>query len=176
MEQIHLTNLRDNPGSRKKRRRVGRGIGSGRGKTATRGHKGQYSRAGNHGLLGFEGGQTPLIRRHPKRGFHNKHAFLSELAALNVDELMKFVKAGRLDTTKMITMKDLRDCGCIAKTVKKGIKLLSRGTKHIDRAVQVEVSDVSVKAREAIEAKGGTVKVAYYNRLGLRALLKPTKF
>ena len=171
--QVTLSSLRDNPGARKKKIRVGRGIGSGRGKTGGRGHKGQLSRAGNNGRLGFEGGQTPITRRYPKRGFNNPHAYLSELQPLNIDRLVRYVMAGRLDTSKTITMKHLRDCGCVDKKIDKGIKLLGKnaGRVNLDKAIHIQVSDVSAKAREVIEKAGGSVQVSYFNALGLRALL-----
>jgi len=76
----------------------------------------------------------------------------------------------------VITMKELRDCGCIAHNIKKGVKLLSRGSQLVDRPINIELTDASEKAKQAIAAKGGQVKIVYYNRLGLRALLKPDKF
>lgn len=176
--QVTLMDLRDNPGARKKKVRIGRGTGSGKGKMGGRGHKGQRSRAGNHGLLGFEGGQTPITRRHPKRGFHNPHAYLSLLQPLNIDRLARYVEAGRLDTSKTITMKELRDCGCVTHKIHKGIKLLAKNAERVtlSKPIHIQVSDVSQKAREVIEKAGGTVQVSYFNQLGLRALLKPDKF
>lgn len=178
VQQVHLGNLQDNAGARKLRRRLGRGIGSGRGKTAGRGHKGQKSRAGNHGLLGFEGGQAPMSRRYPKRGFNNPHSFVAEYQGVNVDRLMDFINAGRIDPTKTITMKTLRDCGCVRGRIVTGIKLLAGGSSkaRIDRPLHIEVADASKLAVELVEKAGGTVTSLYYNRLGLRALLKPERF
>mmetsp|Transcript_53089 Transcript_53089/g.125403 ORF Transcript_53089/g.125403 Transcript_53089/m.125403 type:complete len:314 (+) Transcript_53089:119-1060(+) len=176
--QVTIGKLRDNPGARKKKRRLGRGIGGGLGKTSGRGHKGQLSRSGGRGgRRGFEGGQNPLKTRIPKHGFRNKkHAYFALLDTLNLNKLLTWVKAGRLDTTQMITMKHLRDNGCIAKTIDKGVKLLATGKEQVDRPIQIEVSDASKAAIEAIEAAGGTVKRGYYNALGLRAHFKPDKF
>lgn len=176
--QVTLSDLRDNPGARKKKVRVGRGTGSGKGKMGGRGHKGQLSRAGNNGRLGFEGGQTPITRRYPKRGFNNAHSYLSDLQPLNLDRLVRYVDAGRLDLTKTITMKHLRDCGCVSSKIKKGVKLLARNAERvkIEKAINIQVSDVSSKAKELIEKAGGSVQVSYFNALGLRALLKPEKF
>jgi len=175
---VTLSSLRDNAGARKKKVRIGRGIGSGKGKMGGRGHKGQLSRAGNNGRLGFEGGQTPITRRYPKRGFTNQHPFLSELQPLNLDRLVRYVMAGRLDISKMITMKELRDSGCVGHKIDTGIKLLAKNasTVTLDKAIHIQVSDVSDKAKEAIEKAGGTVKVSYFNALALRALLKPENF
>ena len=176
--QLTLSDLKDNPGARKKKVRVGRGIGSGKGKTAGRGHKGQLSRAGNNGRLGFEGGQTPITRRHPKRGFNNPRSYLSALQPLNLDRLVRYVKAGRLDVTKTITMKHLRDCGCVGHKINKGIKLLAKNSADVDlgQPIHIQVSDVSQRARDVIEKAGGSVQVSYFNGLALRALLKPEKF
>jgi len=148
------------------------------GKTSGRGHKGQRARSGGKGgRRGFEGGQNPLKRRIPKRGFKNsKHAYLGLLTPLNLDRLFTWVKAGRLDTSQMITMKHLRDNGCVRKTLAKGVKLLAKGKEQVDRAISIEVSDASEEAIAAIEKAGGSVKRGYYNRLGLRAHLKPEKF
>jgi len=170
--------LRDNAGARKTKVRIGRGIGSGKGKTAGRGHKGQLSRAVNNGRLGFEGGQTPITRRYPKRGF-NHSSLLSVLQPLNIDRLVRYVMLGRLDISKMITMKELRDCGCVGHKINTGIKLLASKKASpvtLDKAIHIQVSDVSDKAKEVIEKAGGTVKVSYFNALALRALLKPEKF
>lgn len=176
--QVTLSNLRDNPGARKKKVRIGRGTGSGKGKMGGRGHKGQLSRAGNNGRLGFEGGQTPITRRYPKRGFNNPHSYLSDLQPLNLDRLVRYVDAGRLDLSQTITMKHLRDCGCVGHKIHKGIKLLAKNAERvkIEKAIHIQVSAVSATAKELIEKAGGSVQVSYFNALGLRALLKPEKF
>ncbi|EKX52737.1 hypothetical protein GUITHDRAFT_101888 [Guillardia theta CCMP2712] len=176
--QVTLSDLRDNPGARPSKKRLGRGTGSGLGKTSGRGHKGQRARAGNHGLLGFEGGQTPLMKKLPKFGHKNVHAYISLLEGLNIDRLWSWIQQGRIDSSKLINMKVLRDTGCVGSNIKKGIKLLAKGKEltKIDRPLQIEVSDASAQAKRIIEEAGGKVIIAYYNRLGLRAMLKPEKF
>ena len=172
--RLTLNRIRDNPGAMKVAKRVGRGIGSGKGKTAGRGHKGQKSRQGNKGMRGrgFEGGQTPLHLKIPKTGFSNAR-FKAELKALNVEKLQQFIDKGRLDAEKPITMKELFDSNIVGK-IPHGVKLLGRG--HIKTPVRIEVTRASKSAIEAIEAAGGTVVCGWYNRLNLRALLKPHKF
>ena len=166
-----------NPNKRKSAKRVGRGIGSGRGKTAGRGHNGQKSRSGTSGLQGFEGGQTPLAFRTPKRGFYNP--FRRTYAPLNLDKLQQWVDLGRLDPSSVITMKHLRDSGAVSRQVHDGVKLLGGGgTRALrrDTPLHVQVVQCSATARKAIEATGGSVTTVYYNKLGLRALLKPEAF
>ncbi|KAJ1660155.1 YmL10 [Dispira simplex] len=171
---VALNNLTNIPGSVKEVRRVGRGGSSGRGGTSGRGSKGQKARAGNgKPRRGFEGGQTPIHRAFPKRGFTNN--FQKDYQILNLDKLQHWVRIGRLDSSKTITMKDLKDAGCV-KNIKDGIKLLSQGYEHFDTKVQIEVSKASPGAIASIERAGGRVTCVYYNRLGLRALLYPHKF
>ena len=174
-ERVALNNIADNAGATRPRKRVGRGIGSGRGKTSGRGHKGQKARSGNKPRLGFEGGQTPLRLRLPKRGFNNSR-FALAFEALNLDKLERFVEVGRLDPGQLITMKTLRDQGVVSKNLKGGVKVLGRGAAEFSTPVHLEVSQASATARAAIEKAGGSVTEVYYNRLGLRALLKPEKF
>jgi len=173
---VALNTLSDNAGAVRNRKRVGRGIGSGRGKTCGRGHKGQNSRTGGGVRPGFEGGQTPLHRRLPKRGFNNKK-YAVDHRTLNLGRLQEWIDAGRLDTSKLITMKDLKDSKCVAGTIKEGIKLLADGKSIFTSTnVRIEVSRVSEEAKAHITSLGGEATAAYYNRLGLRALLQPEKF
>ena len=157
-------------------RRVGRGIGSGRGKTSTRGHKGQKARSGATPSLGFEGGQTPLAKRLPRRGFHNPGAV--EWTPLNVGTLQRAVEQGKLSLSSHskenpLTMRELAPlAGARANGATAGIKLLGKG-KEITQPFHLEVSAVSSHAREAIEAAGGSVATVYFNALGLRSLLRP---
>ncbi|KAF0694470.1 Aste57867_14638 [Aphanomyces stellatus] len=176
MEPIRLNNLADNPGAVRKGKRLGRGIGSGKGKTCGRGHKGQKARSGRSGpALGFEGGQTPIYQRVPKRGFNNKWA--TPMEVLNVDRLQLFIDMGRLDASQTITMKSLTDCGLLTTSrVKHGVKLLATGKSHLTTPISIEVSEASQGAIQAVESAGGSIKSVYFNRLGLRALLKPHKF
>ncbi|MBW1850730.1 MAG: 50S ribosomal protein L15 [Deltaproteobacteria bacterium] len=135
-------------GSRKKRKRVGRGQGSGHGGTACRGHKGQKSRSGGGPRPGFEGGQMPLQRRLPKRGFTN--IFKKQYNILNIGELEKFEANASLDSEA------LKEAGLV-KRMKDGIKLLGNG--NISHPLFVKVNKVSKTAKEKIEAAGGTVEI-----------------
>lgn len=120
---MNLNEIRDNAGSTKNRKRVGRGIGSGTGKTAGRGVKGQKSRSGVS-LVGFEGGQMPLYRRLPKRGFTN--IFAKEFAVYNIGDLQKAIDAKRIDAKKVINEASLREAGML-KGRYDGIRILARG-------------------------------------------------
>lgn len=147
MAAVRVGDLRPAPGSRKARKRVGRGIGSGHGKTAGRGHKGQKARAGGGVRPGFEGGQMPLQRRMPKRGFTNP--FRREYAIVNLDQLNRFA-----DDT-VVTEELLREEGLVKKNLP--VKVLGRG--ELERRLEVRVHAVSDRAREAITARGGRVEV-----------------
>ncbi|OEL35542.1 hypothetical protein BAE44_0003439 [Dichanthelium oligosanthes] len=141
---LRLNDLRDNPGATKQKTRKGRGIGSGKGKTAGRGHKGQKARG--TARFGFEGGQTPLRRRLPRRGFKNRFSLT------------------------------FQETGAIGKQIKDGIRLMGRGAEEIKWPIHLEVSRTTARAKAAVEAAGGTVRLVYYNKLGFRALLKPEWF
>ncbi|KAK9821444.1 hypothetical protein WJX81_008136 [Elliptochloris bilobata] len=171
MEYVTLNTIADNPGATHSIKRVGRGIGSGLGKTSGRGHKGQKARSGRSPRLGFEGGQTPLRQLAPRRGFHNPNRI--RWTPVNLGRLQEWVDAGRLDTGRVLTMRDLRDNGLVHRKVPHGVKLLAKGKEHFSAPLQLEVSQVSAAAREAVEAAGGRVTTVYYNELGLRALLRP---
>ncbi|MED6205674.1 hypothetical protein PIB30_019973 [Stylosanthes scabra] len=168
---LALNDLRDNV-PRKQKTRKGRGIGSGKGKTAGRGHKGQRARKGSK--LGFEGGQTPLRRRMPKRGF--KNPFSLTFQPVGLGKIAWLINAGKIDSSELITMKTLKDTGAIGKQIKDGVRLMGRGAEQIKWPIHLEVSRVTVRAKEAVEAAGGSVRRVYYNKLGLRALLKPEWF
>jgi len=170
---LALNDLRDNAGARKKRKRVGRGIGSGRGKTSGKGMNGQKPRRSNIGP-GFQGGQSKLIKRIPKRGFSNGR-FRRTLDELNFCKLQQFIDTGRIDPSKTITMKHLFDCRIVGK-IKHGVKLLSKGADRLSQPITIEVTRASKSAIDVVEAAGGRVTTVYYNRLGLRALLKPHSF
>ena len=145
---MKINELSPAEGSRKKRKRVGRGPGSGHGKTCCRGHKGQRSRSGGGVRPGFEGGQMPLHRRLPKRGFTN--IFRKEYNILNVEDLNRFEPNALLDADAF------KQAGLIKKMMD-GIKLL--GTGEITRPVVVKIQKVSKTAREKIEAAGGKVEL-----------------
>jgi large subunit ribosomal protein L15 len=145
---MRLEELRPLPGSRKKRKRIGRGPGSGHGGTSTKGHKGQKARSGGAKGKGFEGGQMPLTRRIPKRGFTNP--FRKEYAIVHLSDLERF--KGR----EMVDVEDFRSSGLV-KDLKDGIKLLSDG--EIDFPIRVRVHKASEKAKEKIERAGGKVEI-----------------
>ncbi|MBS4210559.1 50S ribosomal protein L15 [Bacillus sp. N9] len=145
---MKLHELKPAEGSRKERNRVGRGIGSGNGKTAGKGHKGQNARSGGGVRLGFEGGQTPLFQRLPKRGFTNIHR--KEFAVVNLDALNRFE-----DGTE-VTPELLIETGVVRKE-KAGIKILANG--NIEKKLTVKANKFSSAAKEAIEAAGGKTEV-----------------
>lgn len=140
--------LQTSPGSRRSRKRVGRGTSSGYGKTAGRGQKGQLARSGGKTRLGFEGGQMPLFRRMPKRGFNNINR--KEYAIINLDDLNQF-RAG-----SEVNARVLLEAGVIKKELS-GIKLLANG--ELKKKLTVKVNKVSKAAKEAVEAAGGTIEV-----------------
>jgi large subunit ribosomal protein L15 len=150
---MRLSEIADNPGSRKKRMRVGRGIGSGKGKTSGRGGKGQTARSGVR-IKGFEGGQMPLHRRLPKRGFNN--VFRVEYAEVNLDRIQQAIDAKRLDANAVINAEALVKAG-VLRRAKAGVRLLGRGA--IKAKVNVEVHGASKSAIAAIEKAGGAVKI-----------------
>ncbi|MDR7240387.1 MULTISPECIES: 50S ribosomal protein L15 [Neobacillus] len=145
---MKLHELKPAEGSRKDRKRLGRGIGSGQGKTAGKGHKGQNARSGGGVRLGFEGGQTPLYRRLPKRGFTNFSR--KEYAVVNLDALNRFAEGTE------VTPELLIETGVVSNE-KAGIKILAKGT--IENKLTVKAHKFSSAAKEAIEAAGGTTEV-----------------
>ncbi|WP_375273021.1 50S ribosomal protein L15 [Sphingomonas sp.] len=149
---MKLNELRDNEGARKSRMRVGRGIGSGKGKTAGRGQKGQKSREGVS-IAGFEGGQMPLHMRLPKRGFNN--IFAKDYAEVNLGAIQKAVESGKLTATD-IDHAALKAAG-LARGGKDGVRLLGKG--ELTSALNFTVAGVSAGAREAVEKAGGSVTV-----------------
>jgi large subunit ribosomal protein L15 len=150
---MKLNELRDNPGSHKVSKRLGRGIGSGKGKTGGRGVKGQKARSGVS-INGFEGGQMPLHMRIPKRGFNNPSAL--KFAEINLDTLQTAIDAGKLKPADTITAKGLVEAG-ILRRARDGVRLLGRGAlKH---AVTLEVAGASKSAIEAVEKAGGKITV-----------------
>ena len=150
---MKLNELRDNPGARKSRVRVGRGIGSGLGKTAGRGQKGQKSREGVS-INGFEGGQMPLHMRLPKRGFNN--LFAKDYAEVNIGQLQKLVDAGKLDKKGTIDHAALKAAG-VARGGRDGVRLLGKGS--LSAKLSFRVAGVSAGARAAVEAAGGSIEV-----------------
>ena len=150
---MKLSEIADNAGSRKKRMRVGRGIGSGKGKQSGRGGKGQTARSGVR-IKGFEGGQMPLHRRLPKRGFNN--IFALEFVEINLDRLQQALDAKQLDASAIINAESLVKAR-VLRRVKDGVRLLGRG--EIKAKINVEVHGASKSAVAAVEKAGGTVKI-----------------
>ena len=152
---MKLNEISDNPGATKNRMRVGRGIGSGKGKTAGRGVKGQKARTGVS-IKGFEGGQMPLHRRLPKRGFNNLYA--QDLNEVNLGRIQEAVDAGKLDKAATVTVESLVAAGIIARS-RDGVKLL--GVGELTAKLSFEVTRASKSAVEAVEKAGGSVSVVY---------------
>ncbi|MFZ7947127.1 MULTISPECIES: 50S ribosomal protein L15 [Bacillaceae] len=145
---MKLHELQPAEGSRQERKRLGRGIGSGQGKTAGKGHKGQKARSGGGVRVGFEGGQTPLYRRLPKRGFTNISR--KEYAVVNLDVLNRFEEGTE------VTPELLIETGVVSNE-KAGIKILAKG--NVEKKLTVKAHKFSSAAKEAIEAAGGTTEV-----------------
>ncbi len=150
---MKLNDLRDNPGAVQERTRVGRGIGSGKGKTGGRGVKGQKSRSGV-AIKGFEGGQMPLHRRLPKRGFTN--IFRKDLNIISLGKVQAAIDAGALDAKQSVTAEALAKAGLIRR-VKDGVRLLSDG--ELKAAVTFEIAGASKAAVDAVEKAGGKVVI-----------------
>jgi large subunit ribosomal protein L15 len=146
-----LNHIHDNPGARKSRVRVGRGIGSGCGKTAGRGQKGQKSRSGV-AIKGFEGGQMPLHMRLPKRGFNN--IFRKDYSEINLGTLQAMIDAGRLDAGHLIDVQVLLDAGVLTHA-RAGVRLLAKGA--LTSKVTLSMAGASAAAKAAVEAAGGTL-------------------
>lgn len=154
---MRLNEIRDNAAAKQNRKRVGRGIGSGTGKTAGRGHKGQKARAGV-AIKGFEGGQMPLHRRLPKHGFNN--IFRKEYTIVGLDVIQKAIDSGRIDPKKTINAKILKLSGVITK-IRDGIKILGNGS--IKSKIDIEVVAFTASAKEAIEKVDGKVSILVRN-------------
>jgi large subunit ribosomal protein L15 len=151
---MKLDNIADNPGSRHKRTRIGRGIGSGRGKTGGRGGKGQTARSGYRNK-GFEGGQMPLHRRLPKRGFRNT-SFAVKLNEINLGDVQEAIDAGTLDAKNPVDVAALVKAGVLRRE-KGGVKLLGSG--ELKAKVDFSVWRASKSAIAAVEKAGGSVKI-----------------
>ena len=150
---LKLNDLRDNPGARRKSKRLGRGIGSGKGKQAGKGTKGQKARTGVS-INGFEGGQLPIYRRLPKRGFVNRSRKV--YAPLNLVALEKAFESGRLDAAQPLDEAKLREAGVVRSGRKfAGVRLLAQG--EITRPINITVSGASAAAVAAVQAAGGTI-------------------
>jgi large subunit ribosomal protein L15 len=150
---MKLNELKDNPGARKVGKRVGRGIGSGKGKTAGRGVKGQWARSGV-AVKGFEGGQMPLHRRLPKRGFNN--VFAKDLNEVNLGRVQEAIDAGKLDAGSTVDVDALVKAG-VLRRAKHGVRLLGSG--ELKAKVAFSVYGASKSARAAVEKAGGSVEI-----------------
>jgi large subunit ribosomal protein L15 len=146
---MRLHTLKPRPGSKHRRKRLGQGESSGHGKTAGRGGKGQTARSGSSIRIGFEGGQMPLMRRIPKRGFNNAR-FATNYLPVNVGDLNEFENGARVDETALRSIGLANGTAC-------GIKIL--GTGELTKKLTVVVSAISASAKTKIEAKGGTVEI-----------------
>ena len=150
---MRLNEIKDNDTARQNRKRVGRGIGSGKGKTAGKGHKGQKARAGV-AIKGFEGGQMPLHRRLPKYGFTSPNR--KNYATVGIDVIQNAIDAGKIDPKKVINAEVLKLTRVIKKA-KDGVRLLGNGT--IKSIIEIEVTSLTASAKEAIEKVGGKVSI-----------------
>lgn len=150
---MKLNELKDNLGARKGIKRVGRGMASGYGKTAGRGHKGQKARAGAKQQATFEGGQTPFFRRFPKIGFNN--IFAKKYATINLGDIEKFIAAGRIDAKQPVTVDSLLAAKILNRKFD-GLKVLGKG--EIKTAVNIIAAKWSKSAEEAVAKTGGSIK------------------
>ena len=148
---MDLSSLTNTPGARKRAKRVGRGCGSGMGKTSCRGQKGQNARKGHKQKLGFEGGQMPLVRRLPKRGFNNAR-FRTETLAVNVETLEKLFNAGDEITLEALAAKGFKSAK------RPVVKILAKGELKV-KGLQVKANAVSAAAKAKIEELGGSVEI-----------------
>ena len=155
---MELNNLNDNNGAKRPRKRLGRGTGSGLGKTSGRGHKGQKSRSGST-INGFEGGQMPIHRRLPKRGFKKYNRKIYKI--INLGDLQKSIDIGKIDASKPIDTSAILASGLIS-SQKDGIRLLARG--KITSKVEIQVTGASTAAIEDVKKAGGNVKLIKKNK------------
>jgi large subunit ribosomal protein L15 len=166
---MKLNELAPVPGARQARKRLGRGTGSGTGKTAGRGHKGQRARSGS-ATRTFEGGQMPIYRRLPKRGF--KNLFRTEFAPVNLDRLQAAVDAGKIDPKKKVDLAVLRAAGLVNKRLD-GVRLLARG--ELSAPLTIEVHSASKAAIAAVEKAGGKLILEQPREAEVREPKKPRK-
>jgi large subunit ribosomal protein L15 len=152
---MRLNQISDKPEATRPRKRVGRGIGSGSGKTSGKGHKGQKARSGGQRFVGFEGGQMPLYRRLPKRGF--KNPFRKEYVVINIGAVQRAVERGRLDGSQPIDEAAMRTAGLFSRRCD-GVRLLAKG--ELTTPLQVRVTGASKSAMVAIEKAGGSLSLA----------------
>ena len=163
---MNLNDIRDNKNAVKERKRIGRGIGSGTGKTSGKGHKGQKSRSGV-AIKGFEGGQMPILWRLPKRGFTNINR--SPFVELNFNKIEELISNKKIDPKKIINSSLLLDLGVIKKVAAK-VKLLAKG--EIKSKINIEVSAASMSAKQIIEKIGGTVTIIDQKKTSINPVKK----
>ncbi len=161
---MNLNEIKDNKNATKNRKRVGRGIGSGTGKTSGKGHKGQKSRSGVS-IKGFEGGQMPIHRRLPKRGFTNINRI--PFIVLNFNRIENLINENKIDPKKIINSQTFLDLG-ILKTLKSKVKLLAKG--EIKTKINIEVAAASISAKESVEKVGGSVSIIKNKKLDSKPL------
>ncbi|KAK9463316.1 mitochondrial 54S ribosomal protein uL15m [Lipomyces oligophaga] len=166
-----IANLRNVPSSYSKKKRVGRGPSSGKGKTSGRGSKGQKQKESVQPW--FEGGQTPISKLFPKIGFRSR--IKKDYVQLNLERVQEWIDAGRLDSSEPITMKHLLDSR-LCRGIKDGVKLLGNGSEKLTVPINITVSAASRNAVARVRELGGTVTSKYYNKLTLRAHLHPERF
>ncbi|KAI8853539.1 ribosomal protein L18e/L15P [Chytridium lagenaria] len=184
-EYLHAGNVKDNQGARQKKRRVGRGLGSGLGKTSGRGQKGWKARAPkDRPTPGYEGGQTGMLKAIRSLGSDQGKGLIVygirfrdklRLARIHLDTIQHWVDSGRLDASKPITIKSLVDSGCVG-NVRDGVVLLAKGGHFLRHALEFELTHASQLAIKMVEGKGGKVTCFDYDKKTIRALLKPERF
>jgi large subunit ribosomal protein L15 len=152
---MKLNELQDNLGARKERTRVGRGMSSGRGKTSTRGQKGLGARSGGKVKIGFEGGQNPLYRRLPMRGFNN-YNFTKNYTIINVGDLQRLVDTKRLTGKEVITIETLQQIG-FTKKAHDGLKVLGNG--ELTTSLTIDAAHASKSAVEKVKKAGGELNI-----------------
>ena len=163
---MKLNEVRDNKDSTKSRKRIGRGIGSGTGKTSGKGHKGQKARSGVS-IKGFEGGQMPIHRRLPKRGFKNINRV--NYTELNLDKIQKLIDSKKINPKKLINYNTFLDLGLV-NSKKSKIKLLSKG--EIKTKIEIEVSTFSKSAKKSVEKVGGSIIIFENKKIAAKQLKK----
>ena len=166
---MKLNEIRNNPGSRKKKTKVGRGSSSGLGKTSGRGVKGAKARTGNQ-VHGFEGGQMPLHMRMPKRGFRN--IFANEFAEVNLGRIQKAIDDKKLDASGKLDLETLKKAGLVSKA-RDGVRLLAKG--DIKAKLDITVAGASKSAVEAVEKAGGKVTVTFKKKVYMNKKGAPGK-
>jgi large subunit ribosomal protein L15 len=167
---MRLQDIKTNPKATHRRKRLGSGESSGKGKTSGKGHKGQKARSGGSIRLGFEGGQMPLYRRLPKRGFNN-NAFKKDIRAFNIEDLVALLP----EKVTTVNFDVLNEHGLLRGQLRKidGIKILGRG--DLTRKFDVTVGYISAQAREKIEKAGGTVTLAHLKSKRVGKKVRPTE-